>query len=150
VIGIFDAPSGIVTASRIEKISGPPTPTVPLLPADITWSISYIATLFSITATIGGAIGWIVKKRSAMRRRRLVSKLLSEIDNVYSRFKTNASRCEIELYRLKDQVLDEFKRGRINEANYNVLDKRIDDYMKEVREQIIREQTRKLPKQTQR
>jgi hypothetical protein len=64
---------------------------------------------------------------------------MEEIDDVYSRFKMNARRCETELYRLKDEVLDELKVGMIDEEKYNILIQRIEDCMKEIREQIERE-----------
>ena len=51
----------------------------------------------------------------------------------------NALRCEAELYKLKDQVLDEFKHGVIDEEKYDILNKRIDGYLKEVEEKIARE-----------
>lgn len=69
----------------------------------------------------------------------MFKKLMDEIDGVYSRFKMNARRCEAELHRLRDELLDEFKQDMINEENYNTLDKRIEDYLKEVKEQIERE-----------
>jgi len=64
---------------------------------------------------------------------------MDEVDDIYSRFKMNTRRCETELYRLKDDVLDDFKEGMIDEKNYKTLDKRIGDYMKEVKEQIEKE-----------
>ena len=70
----------------------------------------------------------------------MFKKLLDEIDEIYSRFKMNARQCESELYKLRDQVLDEFKEGAIDEDNYKVLDKRLDDYMKEIKEEIAREE----------
>ena len=48
----------------------------------------------------------------------------------------NAIQCEAELYKLKDEVLDEFKEGMLDEDNHNILEQRIEKYMKEVREQI--------------
>ena len=73
----------------------------------------------------------------------MFKKLMDEVDNVYSRFKMNTRRCETELYKLRDQVLGEFKEGMIDEENYNVLDKRINEYMKEIKEEIVREEAQK-------
>lgn len=67
---------------------------------------------------------------------------MEEVDDVYSRFKMNTRRCETELYKLKDEALDEFKEGMIDEDNYNILGRRIDDYMNEVKEQIEKEKLR--------
>lgn len=75
VIGIFDAPSGIVTASRIEKISGPPTPSGGVSgPTGITWSIEQITMLISIGGAGVGVAGWMARTRSARRRRKILFK----------------------------------------------------------------------------
>jgi hypothetical protein len=59
---------------------------------------------------------------------------MEDIDDVYSRFRMNTLKCEAELYRYKNQVLDDFKQGLIDEAKYNILDARIDNYLKEIKE----------------
>ncbi len=141
VTGVFDAPTRAVTASAIEKISAPATqPEAAAGPAGLTWSIELVATLISIGGAGAGAIGWIVRARSRSRRKKVLFKrLMDEVDNVYSRFKMNARRCEAELQRLKGEALDEFKEGMIDEETYNILNKRIDDYMREIREEIEKE-----------
>ena len=149
VTGVFDAPSQLVTASKIEKISEPTTPSptsptgpiAPTLPFGITWSMELVTGLLTISAAGIGVAGWMVKMHSTRRRKKILFKnLMEEVDEVYSRFKMNAIRCEAELHRLKDDVLDEFKEGMIEEDNFNVLGRRIDDYMREVREEIKKEQ----------
>jgi hypothetical protein len=64
---------------------------------------------------------------------------LEEVDDVYSRFKMNAIKCESELIRLKSEVLREFKEEIIDEENFELLDSRIEDYLKEIREEIEKE-----------
>ena len=66
---------------------------------------------------------------------------MDEVDAVYSRFKMNAVQCEAELFKLKDDVLNEFKEGTINEDKHSVLEQRIEKYMKEVKEQIEEEKS---------
>ena len=73
------------------------------------------------------------------RRRGIVKALLNEIDEVYSTFKTNPPKCEEELYRLRNTVLEGLTDGKITEENYNALDKRIDKYLEELRKQKWRE-----------
>ena len=63
------------------------------------------------------------------RKRGRVKTLLDDIDNVFFSHKKNARRCEAELYRLKDIVLEDYKNGKINEQSYDVLNERIDDYL---------------------
>lgn len=136
VTGIFDASKGTVAASNIERLIGPP-------PGDITWSIELIAVIISLVGFAVGGVGWIVRTRGARKRKKILfTKLMEDVDDVYLRFKMNAVRCQTELYRLREQVLDEFKQGLIDEEKYNILNKRVDDYLKEVEEKIAREKTR--------
>lgn len=144
VTGVFDSPTRAVTTSMIEKISTPTTqPRAAAGPTGITWSIELIATLISIGGAGVGAIGWIARTRSTSRRKKVLFKrLMDEVDDIYSRFKMNARRCETELHRLKGEALDEFKEGMIDEDKLNILNKRVDDYMREVREEIERNNAR--------
>ena len=143
VTGIFDAPSVTVTASRIEKISGPPESPMSD-PLGINWSIGNLATLISIGGAGVGVIGWFVRhERMEKRRKVLFTKLMDEVDAVYSRFKMNAVQCEAELYKLKDEVLDEFKQGLIDEKKHNVLESRINGYMQEIKDEITRKESDK-------
>lgn len=136
VTGIFDSSSDTVAASTIEMISGSPAQG-PSGPFGLTLSLETITAFITIGGTAVGVIGWFVRhERGEKRRKVLFTKLMDEVDAVYSRFKMNAIQCETELYKLKDKVLDEFKEGTIDEDKHNVLEQRIEEYMKEVKEQI--------------
>jgi hypothetical protein len=64
---------------------------------------------------------------------------MEDIDDVYTRFRMNTLRCEAELYKYKNQVLDDFKQGLIDEEKYNILDERINNYLKEIKEKSAKE-----------
>jgi hypothetical protein len=103
----------------------------------INWSIQTITGLITIGAAVVGTGSWFIRRRSAERKGRiLISKRLEEVDDIYSRFKMNSIKCEAELIRLKGEILHEFKEGLIDEENFETLDKRIDKYLKEIREEI--------------
>jgi hypothetical protein len=103
----------------------------------INWSIQTITGLITIGAAVVGTGSWFIRRRSAERRGRiLISKRLEEVDDIYSRFKMNSIKCEAELIRLKGEILHEFKEGLIDEENFETLDKRIDKYLREIREEI--------------
>jgi len=139
--GIFNEPIGTVSISMIEKVSGP-SKQQPAGPGVLTLSIEQVATLITIGGAGVGVAGWMARTTSTRRRKKILyKKLMNEIDGIYSRFKMNARRCEAELHRLRDEVLDEFKEGTIDEDNYNTLDNRIEDYMKEIIEQIEKEKS---------
>lgn len=101
------------------------------------WSIEKIATILTICGTIIGVIGWLMKARAEREReKKLFAEFMQNIDDIYFSFKVNTRKCEAELYRIKDQVFTEFKQGVINAKNYNTLDERIEEYIKEIREEI--------------
>jgi len=105
-------------------------------------SIDQLATILSIGGAIVGVAGWFIRhERMEKRRKVLFTKLLDEVESIYSRFKMNAVQCEAELYKLKNEVLDEFKEGTIDEDKHNILEQRIDEYLKEVRKEIEREKS---------
>lgn len=90
--------------------------------------------------TIGAAIvgGWYYRSRSTRRRGRILfTRFMGSVDDIYSRYKMNSSRCEAELIRLKDEILGNFKDGLIDEENFDTLAKRIERYLKEIREEIV-------------
>ena len=91
-----------------------------------------IQALFGILGTvltvvlIGGT--WFRSRK----RRDIVKAFLAEIDDVYSRLKTDPKKCEEELYTLRNTILKGLTGGRITEDNYDILDKRIDKYVNEL------------------
>ncbi len=94
-----------------------------------------------ILAITGAMIGGLLSSR----KRRRIKKLLDDVDKTYESFKMNSRRCEAELYRHRDIVLEQLKKGKINEESYNILDKRIDNYLSEIRERIMEERFGKVP-----
>ncbi len=101
------------------------------------WSIEMIAAVISICAACFGVIGWGIRTKNTRRRGQvLFTKLLNEIDDVYTNFKMNANRCETELLKIKGEVLAGFKEGILEEESLHDLEGRIDAYLKEVRKEI--------------
>lgn len=104
------------------------------------WSIERIATLITIGGATVGVVGWMFRTRSERRRRVILYReLIQGVDSIYTRYKMNARQCEAELYRFKEQVMSEFKLGMVTEENYNILDGRIEEYLAEIREEILGE-----------
>ncbi|MFQ6135668.1 MAG: hypothetical protein ACE5PM_00610 [Candidatus Hydrothermarchaeales archaeon] len=94
-----------------------------------------------VLVVMGAGVGWFLSRRKRSR----VKKLLDNIDETYASFKMNARRCEAELYRHRDIALDHLKRGKIDDQSYAILDKRIDDYLGEIRERIMEERFGEVP-----
>jgi len=86
-------------------------------------------------------IGFLVTRR----KKHKFSKYLKEVDNIYAEYKLKTKRLEAELYRLKDMIMEDLGRGKIDESAFTIVEKRIDQYMAEVREQEINDQFGGLP-----
>lgn len=82
---------------------------------------------------IGGIVGWLVSRKV----RGKTAKYMSEIDKVYRKYNTNTHKCEAELTNIREQIEDDFKKGKINDQALSILDKRIDKYAKELRSDIV-------------
>ena len=105
-------------------------------------SIEEISTIISLCAVSVGAGGWLFRKYSARKRHKILfTKLMEDIDYIYTRYKMNTLRCETELYKSKNQVLEDFKQGLIDEEKYKLLDARIDNYLKEIEEKTAKERS---------
>jgi hypothetical protein len=93
----------------------------------------------SIIGTFVGIGGWITNRRNSKRKKELVfSKLLTDIDNVFTSFKTNSRKCEAELLNLREKVYSELSRDVIDEDNYRVLVERIEEYLVEIRNELTK------------
>jgi uncharacterized repeat protein (TIGR02543 family) len=84
-----------------------------------------LAAVALVVSVIIVGVAWF----NSRRKRDQIKELIDQIDDAFFTFKRNSRRCEAELYRLKDIVLEQYKSGTINEANYTILNERIDDYI---------------------
>ena len=133
------ANSSIQTLRIEEEGEFEPTTPEPIEPeaklpqTGITLSSEWIAIILSIGGLAAGAGTWVFRTNSERKRNKILfNKLMEDIDDVYSRFRMNTLRCEAELYKYKDQVLEDFKQGMINEEKYKILDERINNYLKDI------------------
>lgn len=107
------------------------------------WSIEVFASVFAVLITfIGGTVGivrWGGNYRKRIKvKRRTFQEYLERVDEIYTQYKMNSRQCEAELYKLKTRVIDDFKQDIIDEKKFNILDKRIDEYILEIREELLR------------
>jgi len=103
------------------------------------WTSMYyiLATLIPISGGVAGLVGWVLNTRKQRRKKSVMFReYLSEIDSIYTNFKMNAHQCEAELLKIKEQVMQEFKDELIDPEKYTILDKRLEDYLKEIRKEI--------------
>jgi hypothetical protein len=104
------------------------------------WLESLLATadLKVILAIIGLAItfssigtAWVRTRR----RKGFTKAWLNETDEIYSKFKTDPQKCEDELCRLRNTLLEELTNGKITEQSHNIINKKIDKYLEELQRQ---------------
>jgi len=95
-------------------------------------SLNFIIALLGLVITVALlGVAWL-----RTRRKRVVIKaLLNEIDDVYSKFKMNRLKCEEELSRLKNTILEDLTDGKITQENYDIMNERIEKHMEELRKQ---------------
>ncbi|MCK4318742.1 hypothetical protein KAW53_08270, partial [Candidatus Bathyarchaeota archaeon] len=77
-------------------------------------------------------------------RKRTFQEHMEMMDVVYTQYKMNSRQCEAELYKLRSKVMDDFKQGIIDEKKYSVLDKRIDEYILEIRAELVHTRLREV------
>jgi len=94
-----------------------------------------------IVVITGMLIGWLATRKQKSK----VANLMTEIDSEYASYKLKPKQCENELYKLRDAISDEFKKGKIDSGSYSILDKRIDDYLIELRERIAEDMFEGMP-----
>jgi hypothetical protein len=101
-----------------------------------------LASVFAVLVTVlGGTIGVARWARNSRIRstvgKRTFQEYLERMDDVYTQYEMNSRQCEAELYKLRSKVLDDFKQGVVDERKFNVLDKRIDEYVLEIRAELV-------------
>jgi len=95
--------------------------------------LAFVALVIT-SASIGTA--WVRTRR----RRGIMKALLNKIDGVYSKSKMDPQKCEDELCKLRNTILEGLLAdGKITEASHSILEKRIDKYIEELRKQKWRE-----------
>ncbi len=89
-----------------------------------------ILTVLTILGTIIVTLIGILKIR---KRRTKLQEYIDKIDAIYMDYKIDYKTCEKELIVLKDTIKVEFKKGKIEDNHYLILDKKIGDYIQELR-----------------
>jgi len=92
-----------------------------------------IGALVAIIAALTAGIGWYVTNKKKSK----TSGYLGEINTTYNKFKNDSSKCEANLYVLRERIEKDFTSGKIDEHNLGLLHGRIERYLKNVRMGIV-------------
>ena len=127
----------------IPEESSPETP-LPSQPSFTFWGlpgeVDPLGALVTAVVAAASLAVWIITSRGRRSKRKRLKKFLDEIDSVYTHYKMNARYCEAQLHGLKRIIEGELKDGKIEENTYEILEKRLDSYIKEIQREIVEQQ----------
>lgn len=91
----------------------------------------------------GSAIGiWHRKKK-----RGRFTELLTQVDDVYSSYKSNPRKCERELEKIKSAANEDLKSGAIDESNYSLIKDRAEELKREIRSETLHTKMGDIPQE---
>jgi hypothetical protein len=93
--------------------------------------VQFLALIVSIIGVALAVTGFTL---AGAKKKKSVSKFLNQIDDTFAEYKWKSKRCEAELYRLHDLVDEQLKKGKLDEGAYEILHKRIEKYLAEIKE----------------
>ncbi len=134
-------PTSAVAPVPVSPVSQPTVPTIIQVTAPETnataqeegtdWEM--VGAIVGILAIIGALIGWYFSRK----KRSKSSHYLKDINETFNEFKSDTSKCEANLYILKEKIEKEFTEGKIDEQSLQLLHGRIEKYLKNVRLGIV-------------
>ncbi len=89
-----------------------------------------IVTGLTIIGTVSFALFGIWKLR---KRRSKLKDYITRLDDVYDKYRKDPYVCEHKLTQLKESLKIKFKSGEMEENHYLIMDKKIDDYLTNIR-----------------
>jgi hypothetical protein len=91
--------------------------------------MSTLQQIGGVTATAGaGFLGWFLKTR----KRRFVSGYLAKVDSLHSKYSLNREECKKQLSQMKDEIVQLLRKGKIDEAQFTILDNKITQYLQDL------------------
>ena len=73
------------------------------------------------------------------RKRSALSSYLTKIDSTYNRYAVDRIECRNQLERLKSDAIEMLKSGKIDEGHFLMLDEKISQYLKDLKETTAKE-----------
>jgi YVTN family beta-propeller protein len=90
----------------------------------------YLAIILGPISIISITVGWFLRNR----QRRHLNKYMTIIDTAYESLEqnNNSKECLLHLQLVRKEISHLFKKGKISDAYYNILDKKISEYIEKV------------------
>jgi hypothetical protein len=102
--------------------------------------------MISLIALVAMGVGSTYGIYHKKKKQRRFSELLSNLDEIFNKYKMKPHKLEIELEKLRAVINLDLKRGVIDENSYTILKERIDEMFTEIRSDTLQTQVSELPK----
>jgi parallel beta-helix repeat protein len=113
------------------------TEKAPEVSDELTWE--QLEPILTAGTIIASAIAFLIGFLSLKKKRGKLSEYLEKIDDTYDEYKEDPKECRQELIALRDKIKIEVKQGNLEEGHFLILDKKIDDYLRELKAMKKRE-----------
>jgi hypothetical protein len=89
--------------------------------------ISRLQQIGGAAATGAAAIfGWFFKTR----RRRFIVGYMNKIDATYNQYSANRAECKKQLQKMKEEIVQLLKKGKLDETQFALLDNKLSEHLK--------------------
>ncbi|MFA5772651.1 MAG: PKD domain-containing protein [Thermoplasmata archaeon] len=109
------------------------------------WALDDPNVIGLVVSAIGLAIGYI----AYTAKKRKLTKSIDDMTAIYVRYKNRPEYCESELNKFRENFLREFENGKLDGNNYLILEKKIENYVKELRTKTVKSKMGAIPIQIQ-
>jgi hypothetical protein len=89
--------------------------------------------IVTVLTIIGTAAVALVGVLSLRKKRSLLSRYIGKLDTIYKKNKWDPDQCSKKLNALKESLKLKVSQGKVEEYHFIILDKRIDEYLEEVK-----------------
>lgn len=103
---------------------------------------NYVALGVTMVGMGAGSVYTTFRKRKKIAR---LSTYITSVEEIYSKNKNDPRRCEDLLGDIRDKVIQENIMRQIDEHEFNILERKIDDYLKRIRTSTIQDEFRGMP-----
>ena len=91
--------------------------------------MSRLQQIGGVAATAVAAIfGWFFKTRS----RRFIGSYLNKIDVTYNQYAVNRVECKKQLQKMKEEIVQLLKKGKLDETQFALLDNKLSEHLKDL------------------
>ncbi len=98
---------------------------------EVSWPDVAEATV-AVATTLAAAFAWV----SSRGKRERFKNLMIKVDSAHQQYKDNPQLCIGEMYRIKQEALQMFRDGKIDEASYETIDSKIEEYIAQLKDAI--------------